>query len=109
YVLGLSLGNSVIKIVTGTLFIAGALALVATYRRLTGVWVSGFDATGRAGRTAKVMGALVAVIVVAAWAITYLTDLNWPAWILAAVAFAGTIVLGRRFDDELRAQLRAGA
>lgn len=107
YVLGVSLGDTAGRLTASLIFFTACLALAAAYRRLTGIFVSGFDA-GRAGRWAKAVGVLVGVAAGAGWAITYWTDLSWPAWCLAAVACAGGIVLGRRFDVALRAQLRAG-
>lgn len=108
YVLGVSLGPTGVKMLVALLFMGACLALATVYRRLTGVWVSGFDA-GRASRWAYALGALVGVVVAAGWAIAHWSGLAWPAYCLAAVAFAGTVVLGRRFDTALRAQLRAGA
>jgi hypothetical protein len=107
YVLGLSLGGATVRLITCLLFAVGCLTLVTAYRRLTGVWVSGFEA-GPASRWAKALGLLVGVLLAAGWAITYWTHLSWPAWCLAAVAFVACIVLGRKFDTALRAQLRAG-
>jgi hypothetical protein len=109
YVLGMGLGNTAYKLAAAVLFVAGGSALANAYRRLTGVWVSGLDAAGRARRWAIGMAALVGVIAVTAWLIGAWTDLRWPVWTLAAVAFAGTVVLGRRFDSALRVQLRAAA
>ncbi|HEX8628736.1 MAG TPA: hypothetical protein VF755_11250 [Catenuloplanes sp.] len=108
HVLSIGLGGTTVKTAGGVLFIAGCCALVSIYRRLTGVWVSGFDA-GRASRWATAMGALVGTVLAGAWALDYFTELTWPIWYLAAVAFVGAVVLGRRFDTALRAQLRAGA
>ncbi|GLH99449.1 hypothetical protein [Phytohabitans aurantiacus] len=107
YVVGMGLGNLAVKLAAAVLFTAGCLALGRAYRRLTGVWISGFDA-GRAGRWGKALGALVGTAAISAWMIEYLTELTWPVWCLAVVSFAGAVILGRRFDDALRAQLRAG-
>lgn len=106
YVVGMGFGDTVLRMVTVVLFVAGAALLVRAYKRLTGVWISGLDA-GRAGRWANALGALIGVIAVAAWLIGSYTDVRWPIWPLAAVALVGTIVLGRRFDAALRDQLRA--
>lgn len=106
YVLAISFASTAVRTAAGVLFLAGGWGLVSVYRRLTGVWVSGFDA-GRASRWAKATGALVGSVLAAAWAVAYWTELTWPAWCLAAVAFVGAVVLGRRFDTALRAQLRA--
>jgi hypothetical protein len=108
YVLGVSLGTTPAKLTASLVFIAASLALATTYRRLTGVWVSGFDA-GPAGRWAKALGALVGIAALGGWAIASWTQVTWPVWCLAVLALAGGVVLGRRFDSALRAQLRAGA
>jgi hypothetical protein len=108
YTVGLSLGGTAVRFAAVALFLAGCGVLVTVYRRRTGVWISGFDA-GRASRWAKALGALAGVALAASWSIAYWTDLTWPVWCLAAVAFAGAVLLGRRFDTALREQLRAGA
>lgn len=108
YVVAMGLGASVVKMVAGLLFALGCVLLGNAYRRLTGVWVSGFDA-GRASRWAFALGALIGVTALSAWALSAYTDLRWPVWALAAAGFAGTVFLGRRFDEALRAQLRATA
>ncbi|MEW9528287.1 hypothetical protein [Microbispora sp. NPDC049125] len=107
YLLALGLGDTVVKIAGVVLFAAGSAALGSAYRRLTGVWVSGFQA-GPAGRWAGALGGLAGLAAVASLAIGALTDLRWPVWCLALAGFAAGIVLGRRFDAALRAQLRAG-
>lgn len=109
YVLGVSLGTTPVRLIVALLFMAACLALAVAYRKLTGVWVSGLDAGGRAGWWAKALGVFLGVVAGAGWAVTHWTDLTWPAYCLAAVALAGGVVLGRRFDAALRAQLRAGA
>jgi hypothetical protein len=108
YVAGIGLGNTAVRSLAAMLFVVGCLTLARAYRRLTGVWVSGF-AAGRASRWAIALGVLVGVTAVAAWSIGYWTQLAWPVWCLAAVAFIGAVVLGRQFDVALRAQLRAAA
>jgi hypothetical protein len=108
YVVGISVGGTGVKIASGVLFAAAVVALGDVYRRRTGVWVSGFDA-GRASRWAIALGALIGAVVLTAWATTSYTDLRWPVWVLAVAGFAGTVVIGRRFDSALRAQLRAAA
>ncbi|MDG4827329.1 hypothetical protein O7635_36260 [Asanoa sp. WMMD1127] len=106
YVVGISFGNSGVKIASGLLFAAAVVALGNLYRRRTGVWVSGFQA-GRASRWAIALGVLIGAVVLTAWAIGSYTRLDWPVWVLAAVGFVGTVLIGRRFDSALRAQLRA--
>jgi hypothetical protein len=86
-------------------FVVGCAVLARTYRRLTGVWISG-PATGRASRWAW---SLAVALVVAAGlsALAALTLDAWPVSIAIAVAqLPVTVLLGRRFDVELRRQLR---
>ncbi|GAB7046116.1 hypothetical protein [Catenuloplanes indicus] len=108
FIVGYGFGNVVVRLATAVLFVLVCLGLMRAYKRLTGVWISGFDA-GRASRWAKTTGAIVGVTGITAWAIGAYTDLDWLIWCAAAVAFAVTVVLGRRYDVALRAQLRAGA
>ena len=108
YVVALSLGDTVVKVVALPVFLGGLGLLVHAYRRLTGVWISGFEA-GPAGRWAYAMGGAIAVAMVGSLAISWTTSLAWPTWVLAGLLFAAVIVVGRRFDVALRAQLRAGA
>lgn len=108
FIVGYGFGNVAVRLATAVLFILACLALMRAYKRLTGVWISGFDA-GRASRWAKTTGALVGVTGIGAWAIGAYTDLDWLIWCAAGVAFVVTVVLGRRYDVALRAELRAGA
>lgn len=108
YVLACGLGGAAVKIGGVVLLVGGSAALVRVYRRSTGVWVSGLEA-GPAGQWVGALGGLTVLAGVAALGIGVLTDLRWPVWCLALAGFAATIVLSRRFDTALRAQLRAGA
>jgi hypothetical protein len=107
-VLAVGLGGVAVKIGGVVLSLAGCAVLVSVYRRLTGVWVSGFEA-GPAGRWLGALGGSTVLAAVAALGIGAWTDLRWPVWCLAMVASAATVVLCRRFDIALRAHLRAGA
>ncbi|MBT0771957.1 hypothetical protein KIH74_23650 [Kineosporia sp. J2-2] len=108
YLVAFSLGGTVVRLVALVLFGAACAALVDVYRRSTGVWVNGLDA-GPAGRWAKGLGLAVLVLMVVSGSLAYWTGLVWPVLGIAVVVFALTVVLGRRFDEALRAQLRAGA
>ena len=85
-------------------------ALVAAYRRLTGLWVSGDRIGPRARRPwlplILVLGAAMA-IVCSLFATG--THLPWLAVATAVVGAVAVVVLGRRFDTALRADLRAGS
>lgn len=109
FVLAYGLGNIGVALGGAALCAAGCGLLARAYRRLTGIWISGFDAVGSARRWAQAMGALAGVSVAASWVFGHYTDLSWLVWGFAAVAGAGSVFLGYRFDAALRAQLRAGA
>lgn len=84
----------------------GCGVLVGSYRRLTGIWVSGL----RRGPAGRVSVALVASLY-AVGGLAALLDFGLGvrgAFAAAGVmSFALVVVLGRRFDDALRAELRA--
>jgi hypothetical protein len=108
YIVALSLGGTVVRSLAIVLFITACGALAGAYRRRTGVWVSGFKA-GRASRWAVALGLLIGGLTMTGLFIGF----GWfgstgLVWLLAAVGFVATIVLGRRFDVALRSQLRAG-
>jgi hypothetical protein len=95
-------------LIAAALFGLACGALMEIYRRVTGVWISGYGA-GRASRWAIALGTLMVAAMAASYSIVSWTELTWPVWCLAAVVLVATVVLGRRFDTALRAQLRAGA
>jgi len=99
------LRNLAVFIAALLVYAVGCGVLVSSYRRLTGVWVSGMR-RGRAGRisiqlvgTLYVIAGLAALLGLAA---------GVPGAFLAGgvVAFVAVVVLGRRFDDALRRELR---
>ena len=87
------------------LFAVGCGLLARTYRAKTGVWVSGTNA-GTASRWAWAL----ALVLVAAGGFSALAAILFDAWpVSIAVALAQipvTVLIGRRFDDVLRRQLR---
>ena len=107
YVVAFSLGDTLVRSIALLVFLAGVTGLVRAYRRLTGVWLAGHEA-GRASRWAYAMGATIGVLMVVSLVIAWTTSLTWPTWVIAAVVGVAMVVLGRRFDVALRAQLRAG-
>jgi hypothetical protein len=87
-------------------YAVGCGVLVSSYRKLTGIWVGGLR-RGPAGRVSMwLMGALYAVAGLAA-----LLDLALGvrgAFVVGGVVAVGlVVVLGRRFDEALRSELRA--
>ncbi|MGW2151018.1 hypothetical protein ACWCOT_42395 [Nonomuraea bangladeshensis] len=107
-VLAFGFGGTAVRIGSVMLLLAGCAALIHAYRRRTGFWVSGFDA-GPAGRWIGAAGAVTVLAVAAAPALAAPAGPRWPVWCLAVAAFAAIMILGRRFEAALRAQLRAGA
>ncbi|WP_430782505.1 hypothetical protein [Actinoplanes sp. G11-F43] len=106
YVIAIGLDNTVVALAGGVLFVLAATGLANKYRQMTGIQVTG-PGTGRASRWAIAMGAMIGVVLLTAWATGRYTESWWQIPVLAAIAFAGTVVLGRRYDAALRAQLRA--
>jgi hypothetical protein len=106
-IFGYAVGGTAVKLACLAMYLLGIAALVRAYRSLTGMWISGLR-PGRARRSAIAIGVLFAVCMIAAIIGADVADHWWPAAVVAAVGLAGTIVLGRRFDDRLRAELRAG-
>jgi hypothetical protein len=98
--------RSLVVVGAGALvYLAALVSLPRLYRRATGVWVQ--DHTpGRAQRWARALGfSAVGCLVVG---MTAAAVGAWPVTLLvAAVAFGTTQVFGRRFDEELREELRA--
>jgi hypothetical protein len=87
-------------------YAVGCGVLVSSYRRLTGVWVSGLR-RGPAGRVSVLLiGTLYALAGLSA---VFGLALGVPgAFVVGgAAAFVAVVVLGRRFDEALRHELRA--
>lgn len=93
-------------IVVGGAVAATALLMFA-YVRIYGISVS--EPVGP--RSKGVLIVAIAVLVVpmlAALVLRIMEVSTWWGWLLAAFAFVGTIVVGRLYDDALRAEIAAG-
>jgi hypothetical protein len=88
--------------------VAGMGFLSASYQRITGVWVSGCR-RGRAGRITLALVASYVALLVAAGALDYGLGQRWAYVAAGAVAVVVTVVLGHRFDEVLREELRSGS
>jgi len=80
--------------------------LRAAYRRITGVWMSGY----RRGRTRPATFTLLAILValpVGAAVLDEHAHVHWAWYAAGALAVPSVIVFGRWFDELLRAELRA--
>jgi hypothetical protein len=87
-------------------YAVGCGVLISSYRRLTGVWVSGLR-RGPAGRVSLLL--VGTLYIIAGLAALAGLGLGVPgAFVVGGVvAFVAVVVLGRRFDDALRRELRA--
>lgn len=94
--------------------LAGAVGiglLVAAYQRTTGLWVDMRTLGPTSRRWWMAYAAVVLILTVTSLAPTA-TGRALPTWLavlLAAAALVATIVLGRRVDDAMRAEIRSGA
>ena len=103
--------HNAIRITVALLAAISIGALVGLYQRTTGLWVDLRNLGPTSMRWWVVYLALV-VVIVGISLLPSIADITLPAWgalLLAAVILFGTIVLGRRMDDAMRADIRAGA
>ena len=107
-VLAYGLGGIWVRNASIVVFLLGCLLLVQSYKRLTGVWMSGLDAPKPARRWAIATGVGMAVCVFGAMAVREVTDEVWPVWALAVAAMVLTIAFSWMYDIALRKNLRAG-
>lgn len=105
YTVVLSSLNPIVIVIGMPLLLSGVAALVYAYRRTTGVWIWGFSA-GHASRWAYALSAITLICMGGAITIRGTTSLIWPIWCLAGIVLIGVIVIGRKFDTELRSQLQ---
>lgn len=105
-VLAVALGSPVVVIVAALLCCLGMGILVGAYKEKAGVWISGLRA-GKASWWACLLMAVYLLCLLAAVVPGRLGGLSWPAWLAAAVLTVATVVIGRRFDETLRVQLRS--
>lgn len=96
------------RLVVAIAALAAIAVLVRVYRRLTGVWIGPKQAGPRARRPWIWLVLIMVVCLLLALAAQVLPgSMIWGA-LLAVVGWASMVVLGRRFDDGLRADIRAG-
>jgi hypothetical protein len=87
-------------------YAVGCGVLVSSYRRLTGVWVSGLR-RGPAGRVSVLLIGTLYVIAGLSALCGLALGLPGAFVVGGAAAFVAVVVLGRRFDEALRGELRA--
>jgi hypothetical protein len=113
-VLGLLVGGLIASAEWHSLAVAGSAflvyavgigVLVSSYRRLTGIWVSGFR-RGPAGRVSVLLAGVLYVIAGIAAILDFGLGLRGAFVAAGAIAVVAVVVLGGRFDEALRAELR---
>lgn len=85
-------------------------ALVGLYQRTTGMWVN-LRNLGPASTRWWAAYLVLVVLIVGVSTMPSITDITLPTWgaeLLAAMIFIGTVVLGRRMDEAMRADIRTG-
>ena len=94
------------SLLCGTILI-NTMALPFAYQRQTGVRIQ--QATGPRSRR-LLLTWLISILVFAVGLVVnrYASGPTWVALALGAVGFVGTQVLGRRYDDAVRVDLREG-
>ena len=107
FLVAMVLGDIGVQIVALLVFSAGTTALVAAYKRVTGVWIDGFRA-GPATRWSVTMGVILALVALGAFALHRETGDLWPVWMAGALAVVLVMVFGTLFDRSVRKGLRAG-
>lgn len=106
FVVAYSLGSTPVRVIDMVVYLAGILALKEAYQRITGVWISGFRA-GRASIWAAALGVTMGLSFLAAMILAGTTDRVPPVVGVGVVLLVATVVIGRRFDEAVRQQLRS--
>jgi len=101
YLAAVASRSIIVTLLALPIFLTGVFALVSVYKKITGLWISGFN-TGRASWWAAAMSAILVILFGLAYAQV------WNVWVAATTAFIAVNVFGRLFDRTLRASLRAG-
>jgi hypothetical protein len=101
YVVAQTVDSVVVRLVAVAVLLVGLAVLVRAYRRLTGLWVSGYR-RGPAGRITL----LLAAVYVAAVLVAVLIGNVAASLVAGAAVVVLTVVLGRRFDEALQEELR---
>jgi len=101
----LALGSLPVLLIGLVVYGAGIGVLVGAYKAKTGVWISGYSA-GKTSGWAFLLSVVSLVCMLTALGFGRFGARAWPVWAAAGAIFLATIVIGRRFDAAVRAQLR---
>lgn len=103
--------HNAIRITVALLAAISIGALVGLYQRTTGMWVN-LRNLGPASTRWWAAYLVLVVVIVGISTLPSITEITLPTWgvvLLAATILIGTIVLGRKMDEAMRADIRSGA
>ncbi|HIX00088.1 MAG TPA: hypothetical protein H9871_08070 [Candidatus Nesterenkonia stercoripullorum] len=92
--------------------VLGIIALGRIYRRLSGIDLYWADAPDGGQRGRSLLAVYVCGVIVcfaAGFVLSHQLGIAWTAWAISALLIVGTVVVGRRYDGLLRAQIRSAA
>ncbi len=105
FIVAVALGDWGVTLVGVAVFFAGIYLLMATYRRQTGIWISGHT-PGPANRWASLMGTVAGLGAAGAILLGFVEVPDVVIWMMAAVVAVAIVPIGRQYDRVLRADLR---
>lgn len=102
--------HSIVRLVVSLACAVGLGVLVTTYQRATGLWVDVRNLGPVSLRWWSAYLVMIVVLVGTAMVPSFsdVTLSTWVAVLLATATFIGTVVLGRRIDEAMRAEIRSG-
>lgn len=105
-VVAYGVGGSWWRLISLVVVLIGVAALMTAYRRVTGVWISGFR-SGPATRWAYAMGGAIVAGLIASRLVGGLTDAHavW-IWLMGLAVAIFVVIIGHVYDRALRAHLR---
>lgn len=92
--------------------VLGIIVLGRIYRRLSGIDLYGDGAPDGGQRGRSLLAVYVCGLIIcfaAGFVLGNRLGIAWTAWAIAALLVVATVVVGRRYDDLLRAQVRSAA
>ena len=103
--------NTIVRLVVSLACAVGLGLLVTAYQRATGLWVD-IRNLGPVSVRWWLAYVVLIVVVVGTALVPSFTDVSLSvrvAVMLTVVVFLGTVVLGRKMDEAMRAEIRSGA
>lgn len=107
-ILNLAFLKGVVSVLVTLAAVLALGALVRIYQSRYGVWLGPHQAGPLARPQLLTLTSVVTVGLALGLSTAFAQAPAWVAWLGAALAFAGTVVIGPRYDARLRAQIRSG-